>query len=248
MSLPSAFQASGPLPSATFAGWDAQTEQKAIWVPASAAAVGPAGAIQFSDGAGALAGTANALLSSNGDIVNAGNCSFATNPAANGVAIGTLTLPLGAGGLRVAGNVEAVTTLSVGAAATFGADITMTAPGGVATLPSATITTLLNGSFNQTAGASIVAPSGQYTMRFGFWRFTWGLSQAANGAGDTGAVVFNTPFIGVPCVFASPASSGTDGYFSPTNVTATQIGNLHGTTTGGTGFSVSAFWLAIGQA
>ena len=31
MSLPSQFQASGPLPSATFAGWDAQTTEQPLW-------------------------------------------------------------------------------------------------------------------------------------------------------------------------------------------------------------------------
>jgi hypothetical protein len=130
----------------------------------------------------------------------------------------------------------------------FAGDVTMQTPGATATLTNASIGTLLNGSFNQSAGASIVAPSAQYTMRFGAWRFTWGLSQAANGSGDTGAIVFGTPFAGVPCVFCTPSSGGANGFFSPTNVTATQIGNLHGQTTGGTGFSVSAFWLAIGQA
>jgi len=70
MSLPSQFQASGPLPSATFSGWDAQTEQSAIWAPAGSGsgggAVGPANAIQFSDGAGNFQGTANGTLSSAG--------------------------------------------------------------------------------------------------------------------------------------------------------------------------------------
>lgn len=187
--------------------------------------------------------TVDGAVTTMSDLTAAGNIVLSTNPAANGVSIGTTVLPVGTGGLSVAGRLTVGTGPS-----NFGGDITMNTPGATATLTNAAIGNLLNGSFGQSAGGSIVAPTAQYTMRFGAWRFTWGLSQSANGGGDTGAIVFGTAFAGVPAVFCTPASGGANGFFSPTNVTATQIGNLHGQTTGGTGFSVSAYWLAIGQA
>jgi len=196
------------------------------------------------DGAVTAAGAVTA-----GSVSTAGNVNCAAVTASGAVNSATLSVS-GASVVNtlLAAGITSSGGLTVGATATFATDVTMTGGGSTATLPNALITNLLNGSFGQSAGGSIVAPTAQYTMRFGAWRFTWGLSQSANGGGDTGAITFNVPFAGVPCVFASPSSAGANGFFSPTNVTATQIGNLHGQTTGGTGFGVSAFWLAIGQA
>lgn len=95
MSLSSDFQASGPLPSATYAGWDAQTNQKAIWEVAGAGggggggdAVGPANAVQYSDGAGAFQGSANCVVDAAGNL-------YADNSVESG---GTL---ISGGGLTV---------------------------------------------------------------------------------------------------------------------------------------------------
>lgn len=90
MSAASAFQASGPLPSATYAGWDAQTKQEPLWVSAGTAggqnAAGPAGAVQFSDGAGIFEGTANATLDGTGVLTLAGDAIVGLNLSVGGTA------------------------------------------------------------------------------------------------------------------------------------------------------------------
>ena len=108
MSLPSAFQASGPLPSATFAGWDAQTDQKTLWTPAAVGpspglAVGPAGAVQFSDGAGNFQGTANTLTTAGGalsceTLQTVNNLTVGANAAVAGNLVTTGTTTVGATG------------------------------------------------------------------------------------------------------------------------------------------------------
>jgi hypothetical protein len=83
MSAASAYVASGPLPSATYAGWDSQTKQEPLWVAAGTAggqnAAGPAGAVQFSDGAGIFQGTANATLSGAGSLALSGDAVIGSN-------------------------------------------------------------------------------------------------------------------------------------------------------------------------
>jgi len=196
------------------------------------------------DGAVTAAGAVTA-----GSVSTAGNVNCAAVTASG--AVNSATLSVSAASVLAGVTAQAIGCTSLTASAAIQAlGITSTAglTAGASTLGVITSPGISAGSFGQSAGGSIVAPGAQYTMVFGAWRFTWGLSQAANGGGDTGAIVFSTAFAGVPCVFASPSSGGANGFFSPTGVTAAQIGNLHGQTTGGTGFSVSACWLAIGQA
>lgn len=139
MSLPSQSVASGPLPSATFSGWDAQTEQLAIWATAttSGGAAGPADAIQFSDGAGNFQGTANATVSSAGAL---GCQSLAT-----------------VGLCAVGGNATVAGTLNTTGAATIG-------PTGNAALNAGTATV---GSVVSAGGISAlsvqIAQNGRYT-------------------------------------------------------------------------------------
>ena len=121
MSLSSDFQACGPLPSATYAGWDAQTTQQALWEVAGGgggggggSAVGPAGAVQYSDGAGAFLGTANCVTDSAGNL-------YAENIEAGG----TLQSD---GGLTVAAGAN-ITGEIIG-----GANVTQTDTNAIATL------------------------------------------------------------------------------------------------------------------
>ena len=195
------------------------------------------------DGAVTAAGAVTA-----GSVSTAGNVTCAAVTASG--AVNSATLAVSAASVLAGVTAQAIgcTSVTASGAVTAAGITTSGLTAGASTLGVITSPGISAGSFGQSAGGSIVAPTAQYTMVFGAWRFTWGLSQSANGGGDTGAIVFGTPFAGVPCVFASPSSAGANGFFSATNVTATQIGNLHGQTTGGTGFGVSAFWLAIGQA
>ena len=136
MSAASAYVASGPLPSATYAGWDSQTKQEPLWVAAGTAggqnAAGPAGAIQFSDGAGIFEGTANATLNGAGDaaiagVLNVGGTAtvgvdlLVTNDvaASGNMSCGNLTL---SGNAVVAGNVGATNMTASGAVS--GASVT----------------------------------------------------------------------------------------------------------------------------
>ena len=69
MSIPTEFPASGPLPSATFSGWDANLGDRNLWAVAGSGggaggSVGPLGAIQASDGLGGFSGSAAATLNS----------------------------------------------------------------------------------------------------------------------------------------------------------------------------------------
>jgi hypothetical protein len=124
MSLPSAFQASGPLPSATFAGWDTQTEQQALWTPAGGgggggSAVGPAGAIQFSDGAGAFQGTANGTVDAAGavacqSLATVALCAVGGNATVAGTLSATGLCALGAN-LTIAGNQNTLGQATIGA-------------------------------------------------------------------------------------------------------------------------------------
>lgn len=62
MSLPSQFQASGPLPSATFAGWDSQTTEQPLWAQSGPGpGPGPAGTIYVASivTAGGVVGISN---------------------------------------------------------------------------------------------------------------------------------------------------------------------------------------------
>jgi hypothetical protein len=89
MSLPSEFQASGPLPSATFAGWDAQTNLIPLW---AAGDIGPTG--------GVVPGTGQNIVVSPREATfwEVGNFLFcavliSTNTATPG--LGSFTLPTG---------------------------------------------------------------------------------------------------------------------------------------------------------
>ena len=122
MSLSSDFQACGPLPSATYAGWDAQTNQVPLWEVAGGggggggSADGPAGAVQYSDGAGAFLGTANCVTDSAGNL-------YAENIEAGGTlqSDGGLTVAAGAnitgeiigGGNVTQSDTNATATLSI---------------------------------------------------------------------------------------------------------------------------------------
>lgn len=138
MSLSSDFQACGPLPSATYAGWDAQTNQKAIWEVAGGggggggSADGPAGAVQYSDGAGNFQGTANAVVDSAGNL-------YAENIEAGGTlqSDGGLTVAAGAnitgeiiGGANVTqSDTNAIATLSLVKARTLSLLLPSAVPG-----------------------------------------------------------------------------------------------------------------------
>ena len=87
-----------------------------------------------------------------------------TNPAANGVSIGTPTLPVGVGGLRVAGS-----TILAGLAA------------GATTATTLSVGSILAGSLGASSPAGYnPQPGAQYTMVIAGWRFTWGVSPQAN--------------------------------------------------------------------
>ena len=121
MSLPSQFVASGPIPSATFSGWDSQTEQLALFASAttSGGAAGPADAIQFSDGAGNFQGTANATVSSAGGLAcqtlaTVGLCAVGGNItiAGNQNTLGQATIGATGNGALFCGNANVSGTLS----------------------------------------------------------------------------------------------------------------------------------------
>lgn len=124
MSLSSDFQASGPLPSATFAGWDAQTNQQALWADAAGgggggggSADGPAGAVQYSDGAGAFVGTANCVVDSAGNLyADASVESGGTLVSAGGLTVGAganVTGEIIGGGNVTQTDTNAIATLSL---------------------------------------------------------------------------------------------------------------------------------------
>lgn len=180
MSLPSEFVASGPLPSATFSGWDSQTEQLAIWAPAGGggggSAVGPAGAIQFSDGAGAFQGTANA-----------------TTDAAGAVAcesLATVALCAVGGNITIAGNQNTLGQATIGAAgdgnlfcgaATIAAALGSGAPNFVISRPAPSVPTItrFTGSSVLTGGGSQQPiPGGAGSLGEAL---SWGLGRAVGG-------------------------------------------------------------------
>lgn len=181
MSLPSAFQASGPLPSATFSGWDAQTEQAAIWAVAGSgggggSAVGPANAIQFSDGAGAFQGTANGTLTSAGALA----CDT----------LATTALCAVGGNITIAGNQNTLGQATIGAvgdgnlfcgAATIAAALGSGAPNFVISRPAPsvpTITRFTGSSILTGGGAQAPIPGGAGSLGEAL---SWGLGRAVGG-------------------------------------------------------------------
>ena len=157
-----------------------------------------------------------------GDLTATGNIILSTNPAANGVSIGTSVLPTGVGGLTVAG---------------------------LTTLATANITALGLGSFGASAPASIGAAPAQYVLgNFGGWRVVFGWN--TQGGADA-TVTFGTAYTGLPIVLAAVSDQGTAGdsqIVRLSNITRTNF-NIHAEAlnqTGGGGLAVA--WIAIGQA
>lgn len=167
MSLPSQFQASGPLPSATFSGWDATSagsvalQREPLWAAAGSggggggSAVGPANAIQFSDGAGNFQGTANGTVDSAGAIGCASVAAVGAVNAATVVASGGMTADsIAVVGAMTGANVAVtgtVTAASVGATgAVTGATVTAS---GAVTAASAQINGNANITGTLTTGA-----------------------------------------------------------------------------------------------
>lgn len=136
MSAASAYVASGPLPSATYAGWDSQTKQEPLWVAAGTGggqnAAGPAGAIQFSDGAGNFQGTANATVDGAGSLTLAGDAIVGLN--LNVAAIATVGTDIVVGNdVTASGNISGGNLVLSGDAtvANLLTATTVTASGGV---------------------------------------------------------------------------------------------------------------------
>ena len=175
MSAASAYVASGPLPSATYAGWDSQTKQEPLWVAAGTGggqnAAGPEGAVQFSDGAGVFEGTANATLNGAGNLALAGDAAIAgvlnvggtatvgvdllvTNDvaASGNISGGNLVLSADA---TVAGNVGATNVTASGALA--GASLACAGTAAIGGSASVTGNLTVGGSF---APASLNLPYG----------------------------------------------------------------------------------------
>lgn len=124
MSLSSEFVASGPLPSATFAGWDAQTNQVPLWADAAGgggggggSADGPAGAVQYSDGAGNFQGSANCVVDATGNLyADASVESGGTLVSAGGLVVGagaTITGEIIGGANVTQTDTNAIATLSL---------------------------------------------------------------------------------------------------------------------------------------
>jgi hypothetical protein len=157
------------------------------------------------------------------DLTATGNIILSTNPAANGVSIGTNVLPTGVGGLKVAG---------------------------LTTLATANITALGLGSFGATnPPVSIATAPAQYVLGvFSGWRVVFGWN-TQGGADST--VTFGTAYTGLPIVLASVSDQGTAGdsqIVRLSNITRANF-NIHAEAlnqTGGGGLAVS--WIAIGQA
>ena len=167
-----------------------------------------------------------------GDITIVGNAVLSTNPAANGVSIGTSTLPVGVGGLRVAGS-----TILAGLAA------------GATTATTLSVGSILAGSLGASSPAGYnPQPGSQYTMVIAGWRITWGVSPQANGSGTTSAVSFSPPFaVGVPMIQCSPLTGGAVGYFVAINPTNSSV-VFQGTNNQAGGLSLPCMYLAIGPA
>ena len=173
MSLPSQFQASGPLPSATFSGWDAQTEQAALFASATASgnAAGPANAVQYSDGAGNFQGTANATVSIGGDLAcqTLATVGLATI-GGNASVAGTLSAPT----VNVSGTLTSG-VVSVPAASGSGAPaLTLNAPApSVPSLVRFTGSSILTGG-----GVQSPIPNGAGSLGEAL---SWGLGRAVGG-------------------------------------------------------------------
>jgi len=223
MSLPSAFVASGPLPSATFSGWDSQTEQLALFASATASgnAAGPANAIQYSDGAGNFQGTANGTLSSAGDV----GCQTLTT-------IGTATIGGNAAlnaNLAVTGTsaLAGVTASSVTASGAVTANQVATAAlsataGGMITLPTF--------SFSIANGANVVLSvlnqymdsgrCGQLAISvwsnnvslqqgyYGHWQGSWIPNVAVNAGAGSVNTTFHSTYQGLPITGTLTGGSG----------------------------------------
>ena len=158
MSLSSEFQASGPLPSATFSGWDAQTKQLALWADAASggggggSAVGPAGAVQYSDGAGNFQGSANCVVDATGNLyADASIESGGTLISAGGLNVGAGATIAGEiiGGANVTQtDTNAIATLSLVKARTLSLLLPSAVPGASMLNPVRGGAYALNGAFN----------------------------------------------------------------------------------------------------
>lgn len=229
MSAASAYVASGPLPSATYAGWDSQTKQEPLWVAAGEGqnAAGPADAIQFSDGAGNFQGTANATVDSTGVLTLAGDAIVGLNlNVAGSATIGTdiivggdvnATGNLSGGFLTLSGN--AVVAGNVGAT-------NVTASGAVSGASVAATGAVTGASMTASgavAGASVTA-SGALS----------GASLAVTGVGTIATVSSGFSFGSS----AAPQVLSTTGTFQFTNAGNKGRFQISATATGGSIFTI----------
>ena len=167
------------------------------------------------------------------DLTAAGNVILSTNPAANGLSIGTSVLPVGVGGLRVAG---------------------------ASILAAASITSLANLSLGASAPVPVAIGglgTGWTVGVFSGWRVVVGSTPVSGSASPTnysllwstiaGTVGTATPFSGRPNVYVQ-SSAGSNTFFS-VNVNDTTGFSGQCINTGGSGVDgINGMYLAIGPA